>query len=156
MRYLYRWRHKNLHQQLLLPLLLLSQVIIITCSCSHTHKSNYSPTLSLLIYFIVSSQIIDNMDLNIAHAHLSHLRVIFTSAFAIQALDYVTDHTDVLQSPLLTFFTKNRTNRFIFQKKVDHWHLWGGKCHFGFWSIFCLFCLINWPIFLKIMWFFPD
>ena len=116
----YRVWHKNLHQQLLLPLLLLSQVIIITCSCSHTHKSNYSPTLSLLIYFIVSSQIIDNMDLNIAHAHLSHLQVIFTSAFAIQALDYVTDHIDVLQSPLLTYATKNRTNRFIFNKKVDH------------------------------------
>ena len=42
------------------------------------------------------------MDLNIAHAHLSRLQVIFTLAFAIQALDYIT-HTDVLQTPVLNF-----------------------------------------------------
>ena len=60
------------------------------------------------------------MDLNIAHAYLSHLRVIFTSVFAIQALDYVADHTDVLQAPFLTFATKSRTNRFIFNKKIEH------------------------------------
>ena len=60
------------------------------------------------------------MDLNIAHAHLSHLQVIFTSAFAIQTLDYVTDHTDVLQTPSLTFAAKNWANRFIFNKKVEH------------------------------------
>ena len=108
---LYRVRHKNLHQQLLLPLLLLPQLTVIACSCNHTHRSNNSPKLSLLIYFLVSSRIIDNMDLNIAHAHLSHLRVIFTAAFAIQAFDYVTDHTDVLQTHFLTFATKNRANR---------------------------------------------
>ena len=63
------------------------------------------------------------MDLNIAHAHLSHLRVIFTSVFAIQALDYVTDLKDVLQTPFLTFAAKNRANRYIFNKKVEHLHL---------------------------------
>ena len=60
------------------------------------------------------------MDLKIAHAHLSHLQAIFPSAFVIQAFDYVTDHTDVLQTPFLTFAAKNRANRFIFNKEVDH------------------------------------
>ena len=54
------------------------------------------------------------MDLKIAHAHLSHLQAIFPSAFVIQAFDYVTDHTDVLQTPFLTFAAKNRANRFNF------------------------------------------
>ena len=102
-------------------------------------NSNNSPKLSLWIYFFVSSRMIDDMDLNIAHVHLSHLRVIFTSAFTIQALDYVTDHTGMLQTPVLTFAATNRANRFVFNKKVEHWHLWGRECHFGFRSIFCIF-----------------
>ena len=57
-----------------------------------------------------------NMDLNIAHAHLSHLRVIFTLAFAIQNLDY----KDVLQTPVLTFAPTNSANKFMIDKKKEH------------------------------------
>ena len=97
--------------------------------CSHAAAIIHTKVIIVLNYlhylhFLVTSWIIDNMDLNIAHTHLS--------AFAIQTLDYVTDHTDVSQTPVWTFAPTNRTKRYMFNKKVEHWHLWGRECHFGF------------------------
>ena len=55
---------------------------------------------------------------NIAHALITpsghfHLGLCNTS------LDYITDYTDVLQAPVLTFAPTNRAYLFLFIKKVE-------------------------------------